>query len=53
VIYRLFAVPEAIDADEIHCRTVLGDGFDREVRFDRRGDTVDLFHERARLQQPE
>jgi CubicO group peptidase (beta-lactamase class C family) len=50
---ELLAVPEAFDADAVRCRTVGAGGFDREVRFDCRGDTVDLFHERARLQQTE
>jgi hypothetical protein len=49
---ELLAVPESFDADEVRCRTVGAGGLDREVRFDRRGDTVDLFYERARLQQP-
>jgi len=48
---ELLAVPETVENGELRCRTVVAGGIDREVRFDRRGDAVDLFYERARLQQ--
>lgn len=48
---ELLLVPTTIDADRLVCTTVLGDGIERDVRFDLDSDPIDCFYERFKLQQ--